>query len=153
MRDMSARRSPSNEPEKRPDPGRRRALRLLGGAAVGAAAGAVLGTSCAGSRPAATTTAVPLDRLPPGERVRVLHGELPVELMRTAEGVRARSLWCTHFGCEVAWRPAEGLYRCTCHEGVFDAAGRVKAGPPPRPLAELPVRVEEDTVFLDPVDL
>ena len=95
---------------------------------------------------------MPLDQLPLGERVRVLHGELPVELMRTAEGVRARSLWCTHFGCEVAWDPVEGLYRCPCHEGFFDAAGRVKAGPPPRSLPELPVRVEEDTVFLDPVE-
>ena len=93
-------------------------------------------------------TEIPLESLPEGERVRVLHGETPVELVRLADGVKARSLWCTHYGCEVAWDPETERYLCPCHDGVFGADGRVVSGPPPRPLATIGVRVEAGSVFI-----
>ena len=134
------------------DSGRRRTLRLLGAAAVGTAAGSLLVTSCVGSESTAAATAVPLEQLPLGERVRVLFGETPVELIRSVDGVRARSLWCTHYGCEVVWSPEDEAYLCPCHDGVFDAEGRVVSGPPPRSLRRLTTRVENDTVYVEATD-
>lgn len=80
---------------------------------------------------------VPLAALPEGRRVRVLRGEEPVELLRRGDEVRALSLWCTHMGCEVAWRELRERYVCPCHEGEYDASGHAVAGPPPRDLRRI----------------
>jgi len=69
----------------------------------------------------------------------VMIGPNPVEIRRESGVVTARLLRCTHTGCVVRWRPAEGAYVCPCHEGRFDADGRVSAGPPPLPLRTVPV--------------
>jgi len=53
---------------------------------------------------------------------------------------------CTHLGCPVRWLPQAQLFMCPCHGGVYDAAGRVTAGPPPRPLARYDVRVNNGRV-------
>jgi cytochrome b6-f complex iron-sulfur subunit len=91
----------------------------------------------------------PLASLPPGERVRVIHQGRPVELRREGGRVVARSLTCTHFACEVRWRPDEEDYLCPCHDGRFGPNGRVLGGPPNRPLPELPVRIEGSAVILE----
>lgn len=104
-------------------------------------------TSCASPEP--RDPGIPLASLPPGERVRVKHGEEPIELRRGADGqVTARSLWCTHMGCEVKWRPEQGEYACPCHSGRFDADGVPTSGPPTRPLREVAVRIEDERLFL-----
>lgn len=48
------------------------------------------------------------------------------------EGFYAISGVCTHLGCVVS-KTQEGFF-CPCHGSRFDSAGRVKAGPAPRPL-------------------
>jgi Rieske Fe-S protein len=48
---------------------------------------------------------------------------------------------CTHMGCNVSWDEPSGEYHCPCHGGRYDRTGRVLAGPPPRPLDRLPVRL------------
>ena len=62
-----------------------------------------------------------------------------------AEGVVAYSAVCTHQACPVsAWKQdAETLY-CTCHGSQFDPknTAAVVAGPAPRQLATLPLRLE-----------
>lgn len=127
---------------------RRTVLRWIGAAAGGAAVGLV------GCGPAADPNAppepleVPLADLPPETRVVVRWGVQPVELFRTADGVRARSLVCTHVGCTVVWTPDQGRYLCPCHEGQFDADGNVVAGPPPEPLRSVPLTVRGDVVVL-----
>lgn len=63
-----------------------------------------------------------------------------------AGSVHALSATCTHLGCQVRWDAGATQFRCPCHGGVFDAAGRVVAGPPPRPLDRLETRVEGGTV-------
>jgi cytochrome b6-f complex iron-sulfur subunit len=78
--------------------------------------------------------AVPLADLREGERRIVVVGENPVEVQRTGDAVTARLLRCTHMGCVVRWRPEAEVYVCPCHDGRFDAEGRVLSGPPPRPL-------------------
>lgn len=72
-----------------------------------------------------------------------------VFLTRTRDGgVRALSSTCTHLGCRVAWDANGRVFRCPCHGGVYDAGGAVIAGPPPRPLAKLPARVEDGRVLV-----
>lgn len=64
---------------------------------------------------------------------------------RAAEGVMAYSSVCTHQGCDVsAWREQEKTLLCFCHFSQFQPAqgGVVVAGPAPRPLPALPLRVE-----------
>jgi len=54
----------------------------------------------------------------------------------------AFSVNCTHLGCPVRWLQSAGLFMCPCHGGVFYANGTVASGPPPKPLAQYPVRVQ-----------
>jgi len=141
-----------------PCPERRRTLKVLG-AAVGAAALTPLAglTGCApnGSdeRKAAAEdqpVRVPLDRLAVGARLTVQVAGTPVELHRTEDGVTGRSLRCTHFGCTVIWTPARNAYVCPCHDGAYGPDGHVIFGPPPAPLAAVPVTLEGDTVVVQP---
>jgi len=91
---------------------------------------------------------VPLSSLAVGERREVEHGEEVVEVVRTADGVVARSLLCSHYGCRVAWDRAASLYRCPCHAGTFDASGRPVSGPPPGPLRAVRVAIEGDAALV-----
>lgn len=93
-------------------------------------------------------TELDLADLPLNQRVRVLHRELPVEVIRTADGVTARSLWCTHVGCEVKWSDQRQEYLCPCHEGAFNEWGVPVKGPPPRPLSEIHIEVAEKRVLI-----
>jgi cytochrome b6-f complex iron-sulfur subunit len=54
----------------------------------------------------------------------------------------AYSAVCTHQGCTVAYK--DGNLACPCHGSVFDPAdgAAVVAGPAPRPLPEIPVKVQ-----------
>ena len=125
---------------------RRELLRVLGSGAGALAGVSVLASvGCASGE---SRTAVALSELPIGQRVRVLDGENPVELIRTVEGVEARSLWCTHTGCEVRWMADRQEYFCPCHDGVFDSGGEVVAGPPPRGLNSYPIQVTETEILL-----
>jgi Rieske Fe-S protein len=120
---------------------RRRSLALLGAAAWPPAA------AC---RPKKVDRRlrVPLATLALGQRREVEHGEEVVEVVRTAEGVVARSLLCSHYGCRVAWDASARLYRCPCHEGTFDAFGRPVSGPPPGPLRAVRVAIEGDAALV-----
>jgi menaquinol-cytochrome c reductase iron-sulfur subunit len=57
---------------------------------------------------------------------------------------------CTHLGCAYSWRN-EGEHAkrffCPCHEGEYDLSGTVVAGPPPRPLDRLEVKVDGGEVL------
>jgi len=60
----------------------------------------------------------------------------------------ALSAVCTHTGCNVAWKTAEGQFVCPCHGGRYDREGKVVSGPPPRPLQRLPVKSEGGQLFV-----
>jgi menaquinol-cytochrome c reductase iron-sulfur subunit len=55
---------------------------------------------------------------------------------------------CTHLGCPVRWLPEARIFMCPCHGGVFYQDGEVAAGPPPRPLPQYEVRVQNGQVEL-----
>lgn len=72
-----------------------------------------------------------------------------VFLVKTDSGqVTALSSTCTHLGCRVSWDREARVLRCPCHGGTYAATGEVIAGPPPAPLATLPIRVEGDQVLV-----
>lgn len=58
----------------------------------------------------------------------------------------AFSMNCTHLGCPVRWLDEANLFMCPCHGGVFYADGQVASGPPPKPLNQYPVRVDNGEV-------
>lgn len=55
---------------------------------------------------------------------------------------------CTHLGCLVRWDEKKRHYHCPCHGGIFDEVGNVIAGPPPRPLERLRVKVENGVLYV-----
>jgi rieske iron-sulfur protein len=86
---------------------------------------------------------------------QVLLVRLSIARLSTAEeasasqGVVAFSAICTHAGCVVSgWRSADGCFLCPCHGSVYDpgAGARVVAGPAPRPLPGLPLRITGDAL-------
>jgi len=75
-------------------------------------------------------------------------------LIRTDEDkLLAYSQKCTHLSCAVVPKVAEGVLKCPCHEGVFDLyAGRRIAGPPPRPLPRIALKIRGDDVYATGVE-
>ena len=55
---------------------------------------------------------------------------------------------CSHLNCLVRWEESKGQFLCPCHGGVFDEEGNVVAGPPPRPLEKLSVKVEDGVLYV-----
>jgi len=56
---------------------------------------------------------------------------------------------CTHLGCGFTLAEDKKTFACPCHRGRFDIkTGAVLAGPPPRPLDELPVKVRDAAVYV-----
>ena len=55
---------------------------------------------------------------------------------------------CTHLGCSYAFEKDAHRFQCPCHHGVFDLkTGAVLGGPPPRPLDQLEVKVEQGILY------
>lgn len=69
-------------------------------------------------------------------------GSKPGLLVRTPEGeLRAFSAVCTHLDCTVQYKADTSQIWCACHNGMYDLAGNVVSGPPPRPLERLTANV------------
>jgi len=60
----------------------------------------------------------------------------------------AMSNICTHLGCHIRWIAEQNHFFCPCHNGVFDIAGNVVSGPPPRPLNRYDVKVEDGQIYV-----
>jgi Rieske Fe-S protein len=59
---------------------------------------------------------------------------------------------CTHLSCPVHFSKQTGRIECPCHNGAFDAkTGKVLAGPPPRPLPAIRLRVSDGKIFAEGV--
>ncbi len=71
-----------------------------------------------------------------------------VYLVRSGDNVRALDSTCTHLGCRTRFNAEARHIECPCHGGVYDVAGGVVSGPPPRPLDELPARIDEGRVMV-----
>ncbi|OGU17168.1 MAG: hypothetical protein A2X61_01810 [Ignavibacteria bacterium GWB2_35_12] len=79
----------------------------------------------------------------------VKFGNKPVILIHTANGeFRAFSATCTHLDCTVQYRKDMGLIWCACHNGRYDLSGRNIAGPPPKPLVEYRVVIQNEEILI-----
>ena len=58
---------------------------------------------------------------------------------------------CTHLGCAYHWEDSRDQFVCPCHGSYFSIDGKVIAGPAPRPLDQLEVKLEGNRVWLGPV--
>ena len=54
---------------------------------------------------------------------------------------------CTHLGCIVSWDEDLQIFKCPCHDGRYDAEGRVISGPPPAPLKRHETKIEDGRIF------
>jgi menaquinol-cytochrome c reductase iron-sulfur subunit len=55
---------------------------------------------------------------------------------------------CPHLGCQVYWNARTKQYDCPCHGSVFAPDGHVLAGPAPRALDTLPVKIEKGQLYV-----
>ena len=60
---------------------------------------------------------------------------------KSALGYVAFTAVCTHLGCTVQYRSDHADIWCPCHNGIYDLAGNVVSGPPPRPLERFTVNL------------
>lgn len=69
-------------------------------------------------------------------------------IVRDQEGFLSLSARCTHLGCLVVWNRDHRMFLCPCHGGKFDAEGRNVEGPPPRPLDQLSLRLDDNGILV-----
>ncbi|MCL4489849.1 MAG: Rieske (2Fe-2S) protein [Chloroflexi bacterium] len=98
--------------------------------------------------PMAQVLATSITKLPPGTRKTMELAGNEVVLINMDGKVRALSTVCTHLGCRAAWQDARQQFVCPCHIGIYDADGKVVAGPPPRALDEFPVEVKGNNIYV-----
>ena len=84
--------------------------------------------------PAGSTTSLAVTGPDPGRDRRVFIRHRDDELL---------AIWnrCAHLGCPVKYSPGSDGYVCPCHGGAYDSRGLVTAGPPPRPLDRLDIKI------------
>jgi cytochrome b6-f complex iron-sulfur subunit len=92
-----------------------------------------------------------VSELPVGGIKYITYGGVPSIVIRTTESIKAFSLICTHLGCIVRWEEGNKEFYCPCHDGRFDQFGEVIGGPPPVPLEQFPVSVENERVIVGEV--
>lgn len=84
--------------------------------------------------------------------VRLDPQSLPAAMDKyAAQGLVAYSAVCTHTGCTVeGWDAATQQLICPCHGSQYAAANaaRVLAGPAPKPLAMLPLKIDGDQLIV-----
>jgi cytochrome b6-f complex iron-sulfur subunit len=97
---------------------------------------------------AATSTAVAtkLNALKPNTGLIFPFGSKPAIVIRTTDGeLRAFNAVCTHLECTVQFKAETSQIWCACHNGLYDLAGQVISGPPPRNLEQYIVNVRGES--------
>ena len=87
--------------------------------------------------------------VPEGEAKFIEYAGASAVLVKTKTGeLIALSAVCTHLGCIVQWVKDQQHFLCPCHGGLFATDGTVLAGPPPRPLAKIPLTLTEGKITI-----
>jgi Rieske Fe-S protein len=83
--------------------------------------------------------------LKPNSGVIFPFGSKPAIVVRSTDGeLRAFSAVCTHLECTVQFKTDTSQIWCACHNGLYDLAGSVVSGPPPRGLERFTVNLRGD---------
>jgi len=72
-----------------------------------------------------------------------------VWLLREGEKVTCFSAVCPHLGCSIDVNADKKSFNCPCHTSTFSLAGEALAGPSPRAMDPLSVRIVEGFVEVD----
>jgi cytochrome b6-f complex iron-sulfur subunit len=56
---------------------------------------------------------------------------------------------CTHSGCADSWTFSNSRFTCTCHNSIFDTAGKVLQGPATAPLQVYSTNVSGTTLTIN----
>lgn len=95
------------------------------------------------------TLVIPKREVPLGTAREVVFNDAPAIIVnRPGKGLIAVSRVCTHLGCLVHYDKDNKQLLCPCHAGVYDLEGNVLSGPPPKPLAQLPLRVDGENIVI-----
>ena len=87
--------------------------------------------------------------IPLGEGKEIVFGDIPAIVVNVKDvGYIALSRVCTHLGCLVEYNKETNRFICPCHAGAFSIEGNVMSGPPPKPLAKLPLNVQGDNIII-----
>ena len=87
--------------------------------------------------------------IPVGQGKVVSMGGKPVMVINSNDGVHAFSAICTHLGCICMFDPVRKMIVCPCHDGLFNpVTGGVVSGPPPKPLAVIPVSIDGENIYI-----
>jgi cytochrome b6-f complex iron-sulfur subunit len=73
-------------------------------------------------------------------------GSSAVLVRKSGGELVAFSAVCTHLGCIVQWEKQKQSFLCPCHAGLYSADGKVVSGPPPKPLARIPLAVANGVI-------
>lgn len=139
-----------------PDPQDLTRRRFLSAVGVGALAVAGAGTGIVGVQylrpnvlfePDSRFRAGHLSALPVGGLLAF--PDRKVYVVRSAQGVYALSMTCTHLGCMTRYEAAQGRIFCPCHGSRFNLQGAVTGGPAPRPLPRLLVTLKDGVLEVD----
>jgi cytochrome b6-f complex iron-sulfur subunit len=85
--------------------------------------------------------------IPEGEAKFFEYAGASAVLVKTKAGETvALSAVCTHLGCIVQWEKDKQDFLCPCHAGRYSPDGTVLSGPPPKPLAKIPITVAEGKI-------
>jgi cytochrome b6-f complex iron-sulfur subunit len=88
------------------------------------------------------------DEIAAGDGRLALVDDEPVWVINLPQGFAALSAWCTHKGCTIQWDREGRVFRCPCHEGLFDERGNVVSGLPLRALPRFSVGVVHGDVYV-----
>jgi cytochrome b6-f complex iron-sulfur subunit len=92
---------------------------------------------------------IPKSDIPSGESKNINYQDAPIIVLnRPDKGFIAFSRVCTHLGCLVEYNKAKQRFICPCHAGNFDLDGSVHSGPPPKPLASIPLKIEGENLII-----
>ncbi len=70
-------------------------------------------------------------------------------IINNEDGALALYWKCPHLGCTVPWNESEDQWHCPCHGSIYNRHGERVAGPAPRPMDLMPMRVEGSNVIVD----
>jgi cytochrome b6-f complex iron-sulfur subunit len=88
-----------------------------------------------------------LNEIKDGDVVTVREGKF--YLTRSGNELLALYWKCVHLGCTVPWNEAAALFQCPCHGSVYNIHGMNVAGPAPRPLDYMEIKVEGQTILVN----
>jgi len=90
-----------------------------------------------------------IDEFLPNTSKIIRFGRKPVIVIRKKNGdFKALSATCTHLDCNVQYRDDLEQIWCACHNGLYNLEGKNISGPPPKPLSQYSIIVNNDRIVI-----